>query len=175
MCTGASKCDTTPITSTDLCTLTTWQHISALAAESGLRAVPAPARTVADFDVAFETAVANGVEAFISTINTSTEDDARVAALALSYHLVSVGAGSSYPASGGLLSYGPDFNAMYRRAGYYVDRILKGAKPADLPVENPTIFDLIVNQATARALGVTVPDEVAQQVTSWICHVVEVM
>jgi putative tryptophan/tyrosine transport system substrate-binding protein len=145
-----------------------WQKISTLAAASGLQVVPAPVRTVADYDGAFETAVANGAEAFISVLNTSAEGDARVAALALSHHLVSVGAGSDYPAAGGLLSYGPDYNAIYRRAGYYVDRILKGAKPADLPVENPTIFDLVVNQATAKALGVTIPDEVALQVTSWV-------
>ena len=152
--------------------VTGMQHLSASAAALGLKVVPAPVpstNTVAELDAAFETAVANGAEAIIFNLSgLSTEGTTRVAALALSHHLVSVGLGSAFAAAGGLLSYSPDEAALYRRAGYYVDRILKGAKPADLPVEVPTTFELVVNQATARALGVTIPDEVAQQVTSWI-------
>ncbi len=73
-----------------------------------------------------------------------------------------------WPAAGGLMAYGPSFGAMYRRAAYYVDRILRGAKPADLPVEQPTKFDFIVNQRTARALGLTIPPSVLQQATEVI-------
>jgi putative ABC transport system substrate-binding protein len=59
--------------------------------------------------------------------------------------------------AGGLMSYGPDFLTLYRRAGDFVDKILRGAKPADIPVEQPTKFDLIFNLKTAAALGLTVP------------------
>src|SRR5262249_3331609 len=101
-------------------------RLSTLAAASGLEIVPAAVRARADLDVAFEKVVASGAEAFIQSANV---DNARVAALALSHHLVSLGVTSSQAAEGLLLSYSPNTTAMFRRAGYYVDRILKGAKP----------------------------------------------
>jgi putative ABC transport system substrate-binding protein len=70
--------------------------------------------------------------------------------------------------AGGLLSYGPSFPAMHERAAYYVDRILKGTKPADLPVERPMTFDFVVNLKTAQALGLTFPNEIMLQVTEVI-------
>jgi ABC-type uncharacterized transport system substrate-binding protein len=65
-----------------------------------------------------------------------------------------------YAASGGLISYGPDFVDQFRRAAGYVDRILKGEKPADLPVQAPTRYELVINLKTAKALGLDVPANV---------------
>ena len=81
----------------------------------------------------------------------------RLAELAARTRLPSMYAFRVHVEAGGLMSYGPNVSASYRRAAYYVDKILKGAKPSDLPVEQPTTFELVINAKTAKALGLTIP------------------
>jgi putative ABC transport system substrate-binding protein len=81
-----------------------------------------------------------------------------ISTLAAAARLPTVYSNREYVEAGGLLSYGPDYTDLFRRAGNYVDKILRGSKPADIPVEQPTKFDLVINLTTAKALGLTVPD-----------------
>jgi putative tryptophan/tyrosine transport system substrate-binding protein len=93
---------------------------------------------------------------------------AEFAEFATAHGLPTIAARRAFVEAGSLMSYGPDFPAMNRRAAYYVDRILKGAKPADLPVEQPMTFAFVVNLKTAQALGITFPNDILLQVTEVI-------
>jgi putative ABC transport system substrate-binding protein len=81
----------------------------------------------------------------------------RIVTLALGIQLPTIYASREYPEAGGLVSYGPNYPDLFRRAGDYVDKILRGTNPADIPVEQPTRFDLVVNLTTAKALGLELP------------------
>ena len=81
----------------------------------------------------------------------------RIAEWSLKNGLPSIHLAREYPAAGGLMSYGPHIDDLFQRTAVYVDKILKGAKPADLPVQQPTKFELAINLKTAKALGLTVP------------------
>jgi putative ABC transport system substrate-binding protein len=93
---------------------------------------------------------------------------AQIVSLAEQYRLPVMYFQRAHAVGGGLLAYGPRYPDLYRRTGYYVDRILKGAKPADLPVEQPTTFDFVINLKTAQALGLTIPQHVLLQATEII-------
>ena len=86
-----------------------------------------------------------------------------IIALAARHRLPAVYFGRLWAAAGGLISYGPDFLDQFRRAAGYVDRILKGEKPADMPVQVPTKYELVINLKTAKALGLTVPPSLLAQ------------
>jgi len=92
-----------------------------------------------------------------------------IADFALKNRLPSIFEERVFVEAGGLMSYAPSFVEMFRRAATYVDKILKGAKPADLPVEQPTTFELVINLKTAKALGLTVPPSVLMRAD----HVIE--
>ena len=86
-----------------------------------------------------------------------TTNRIRINTLALGARLPTMHGRREYVEAGGLMSYGPNFPDLFRRAADYVDKILRGAKPADIPVEQPTKFDLVINLTTAKALGLEVP------------------
>jgi putative ABC transport system substrate-binding protein len=113
----------------------------------------------ADLDRAFSAATAQRAQAvlFLATNPVTFSRRAEIATLAERNRLASLFQTVEYVAAGGLMSYGPSIPAMVRRAATYVDRILKGAKPADLPVEQPATFELVINLKTAKALGLTMP------------------
>ena len=90
----------------------------------------------------------------------SIKDRDRIVALAAQQRLPTVYANRYFATAGGLISYGPDEIDQYRRAADYVDRIFKGEKPAELPVQAPTKYDLVINRKTAKALGLTIPSAV---------------
>jgi putative ABC transport system substrate-binding protein len=107
---------------------------------------------------AFRAAKSSRAEAlYVLTTPVLFRERSKIAQLALKDRLPTSFAHREHVDDGGLMSYGPNFNEMWRLAAVYVDRILKGAKPADLPVEQPTKYELVINLKTAKALGVTIP------------------
>ena len=114
-----------------------------------------------EFLGAFEAARNAGAEALIvlasPVFNTYRR---RLVDLAAQNRLIAVYEHQEFPYSGGLMSYGPNLEDMNRRAAKYIDKILKGAKPADLPVEQPTVFELVINMKTAKMLGLAIPPAV---------------
>ena len=109
-----------------------------------------------DFDRAFKAAL--GANALIQLDDVLfTSHRKQVVELAVKHHLPAIYGFREFPEAGGLMSYGPDLPDLYRRAAGHIDRILKGARPGDLPIEEPTKFELVINLKTAKALGLTIP------------------
>jgi putative ABC transport system substrate-binding protein len=124
-----------------------------------LQLLAVEARNVNDLAPAFET-IAKAPPNALVILNAPlmSIQAGRIAELALGLKLPSIYTDRAFPEAGGLMSYGPNFDAITKRAAIYFDRIFKGEKPADLPVEQPTKFELVINLKTAKALGRTVPD-----------------
>jgi putative ABC transport system substrate-binding protein len=128
------------------------------ARSSGLAIRSLPVRSSAALDQAFATAAREGMGA-LDIINSPMllTDRQRLADLALRHRLPTVVGSREYVEAGGVVGLGTDYPDLFRRAATFVDKILKGAKPADLPVEQPTKFELVINLKTAKALGLTIP------------------
>jgi putative ABC transport system substrate-binding protein len=124
----------------------------------GLIVIPISAPTAADLDQAFAEMVAKECEALFVPVDAAIRSS--IPLLAAKSKLPAVYQLSNYVDIGGLASYGASPKQIARRTAYYVDRILKGTSPADLPVEEPTTFELVINLKTAAALGLTIPDTI---------------
>ncbi len=128
----------------------------------GVQLIAVIVRGPKDYENVFRVATQKRANALLSrlTPRTSSADRKQFVELVAKSRLPTVYVSTTWVESGGLMSYGPDRIAMYRRAATYVDKILKGAKPADLPVEQPTKFEFVINLKTAKQIGLTIPPNV---------------
>jgi putative ABC transport system substrate-binding protein len=134
------------------------------ATANGLEIKSIEVRTPEDYPAAFTTVTASRADALYVFSNPVTFRHRQlIADFALKSRLPSICEEKSFVESGGLLSYGPSFFELLRRSATFVDKILKGAKPADLPVEQPTKFELVINEKTAKAVGLTIPQSLQLQ------------
>jgi putative ABC transport system substrate-binding protein len=115
-------------------------------------------RGAQDVAPAFEALKGRAEALYVVTDPLVITNRARIGTLAMGGRLPTIYSSREYVEAGGLMSYGPNFPDLFRRAADYVDKILRGTKPADIPVEQPTKFDLVINVTTAKVLGLEVPD-----------------
>lgn len=132
------------------------QHAAA-ALRLNVELYPVDVRTIDELESAFAAMVRNRVGAVVVRGSLFYVQRQRVADLALKHRLPAIHALREYALAGLLMTYGANLADLYRRAARYVDRIIKGAKPSDLPVEQPTKFDLVINLRTAKSLGIIIP------------------
>lgn len=135
------------------------QEAQAAAARLGIQVQPVVIGRVEEIDSAFAALRREQAEALLvqPVFSSVLGQSQRIAALAVTHRLPTVSTQREFAAAGGLMAYGVDVLPMYRRAAVFVDKILKGAKPGDLPVEQPMMFRLSINLTTAQALGLTMP------------------
>src|SRR5215510_10224513 len=138
-----------------------WKEMQAAAQELRLQLQSLEVRSANDFDIAFEAALRKRAQALIPTvdplINTQLK---RIVEFAAKNRLPAMYGGPEVVDAGGLMSYAPNYTDHYRRTATYVDKILKGAKPADLPVEQPKKFEFVINLKAAKQIGLTIPPNV---------------
>jgi putative tryptophan/tyrosine transport system substrate-binding protein len=134
------------------------EAIQAAASALGLQLQPVAVRAPSDLDRAFEAIASMRPDALITLPDGMLVDNrARIVAFAAQSRLPAIFPDREFAEAGGLMTYGPNLAANFRRAAAFVDKILKGATPADLPVERPMTFELVINLKTAKTLGLTIP------------------
>jgi putative tryptophan/tyrosine transport system substrate-binding protein len=145
---------------------TEWQALLEAGPSLGLELVPVPVHELDELDAALASAKQQGVEA-VSVLGSTLAFDHRAEILGLlsRHHLPAIFPFREYPRDGGLVSYGTNVPGMFRHAATHMDRVLRGAKPAEVPVERPTIFDFVIHLKAAQSLGRTIPKSVLQQAT----------
>ena len=140
------------------------REVEAAARTLGLEIETAELRGAADISPAFDAFKSKVQALYVCTDGLVTTNSVRINTLAAGAHLPTM-----YPTrvpfvdEGGLMAYGPNNAYLFRRAGDYVDKILRGTKPGDIPVEQPTKFDLVINLTTAKAIGMTIPEPFLQR------------
>ena len=134
------------------------KSIEIAATNMGFEVHKSPVQSAEDFDGALSAMAQAGVGAFVGVTSPLTGNKrVELARVALKYRLASIYSYKGNAEAGALISYGPDFHDMARRSADYVDKILRGANPADLPVQQPTKYELVINLKTTKALGITIP------------------
>ena len=134
------------------------ENIRSVAREQQLKLTGSEAHDADDFGPAFEKLMSARPQALIIlSAPLMSSHVERIAELALRNRLPSIYSDRSFPDVGGLMSYGPNFDAIMKHTAVFLDKIFRGIKPSDLPIEQPTLFELVINLRTAKALGLTVP------------------
>ena len=126
----------------------------------GLNVFRLGVRKTEDIESAIESVKDRADALYVCTDPLISTNRVRINILAIGEKLPTVNSFREYVQAGGLISYGPNFPDLFRRAGDFVDKILRGVRPADLPVEQPVKFDLMINTTTAKALGLTIPEKI---------------
>jgi putative tryptophan/tyrosine transport system substrate-binding protein len=134
-------------------------HVEAAAHTQGIEVAPLQIRRAQDIATAFESLNPQADALYVVQDAVVVANRTAIVAFALTRRLPTIFSAREFVQAGGLLSYGPNYPGMFRRAADYVDKIMRGAKPSDLPIEQPTKFDLVINLTIARALGVTIPEK----------------
>ena len=133
-------------------------EVEAVGGPLALETIALKIRQAADIAPAFEALKGRAEALYVVGESLTSANQVRINSFALAARLPTMYPNRERLETGGLMSYGPNFPSLYRRAAEIVDKILRGAKPADIPVEQPTKFDLVMNLTTARALGLTIPE-----------------
>jgi putative ABC transport system substrate-binding protein len=134
-----------------------FEQAKVAAPKLGLTVRSVEVRDTRELDVAFEAIVREHPQALVLSDPFTTGQRARIVEFAAEHRLPAIYESSDFVDVGGLMSFGPDISNLYRGAAVYVDKILKGAKPGDLPIEQPTKFELVLNMKAAKALGISFP------------------